>query len=62
MRNFACETKSFRKAPRKLLKLLAREIGDFAVSCNFKALRPVLFPPLSSSAFSARAPDVESGF
>jgi hypothetical protein len=45
MRNFACEVKSFRKGPRKLLKSLAHEITDFAVSCDFKGLRPVLFRP-----------------
>jgi hypothetical protein len=45
MRNFACEVKSFRKGPRKLLKSLANEITDFAASCDFKGLRPVLFRP-----------------
>jgi hypothetical protein len=52
MRNFACEVKSFRKGPRKLLKSLAHEITDFAVSCDFKGLRPVLFRP---RLFSVRA-------
>src|SRR5271156_6466074 len=35
--------KSFRKGSRKLLKSLAHEISDCAVSCDFKGLRRVLF-------------------
>ena len=42
-KNFACETILFRQVPRKLLKSLGREISDFAVSCDFKGLRPILF-------------------
>jgi hypothetical protein len=54
LKNFTCEMKSFRKAPRKLLKSLAHEIYDFGVSCYFKGLRPFLFHAFSTSAFSAR--------
>jgi len=32
--------------PRKLLKSVGREISDFAVSCDFKGLRPILFRAL----------------
>jgi hypothetical protein len=60
LENFACEMKSFRQGLRKLLKSLASEINDFAVSRDFKGLRQVLFRPVSTSAFSARAPDVET--
>ena len=54
--NFACEKILFRQAPRKLLKSLGREISNFAVSCDFKGLRPILFrAPFSPSVFrSAR--------
>jgi hypothetical protein len=52
--------KSFRQDLRKLLKSLASEINDFAVSRDFKGLRQVLYPPFSTSAFSARARDVET--
>jgi hypothetical protein len=55
--------KSFRQGSRKLLKSLAHEISDFAVSCDFKGLRHVLFrAPFSTSAVSARAPGVENKF
>jgi hypothetical protein len=55
--------KSFRQASRKLLKSLAREIDDFAVSCDFKGLRHVLLrAPSSTSAVSALAPGVENKF
>ena len=33
----------FARHPRKLLKSLGREISDFAVSCDFKGLRPIFF-------------------
>jgi hypothetical protein len=51
--------KSFRQGLRKLLKSFASEINDFAVSRDFTGLRQ-LFRPFSTSAFSARAPDVET--
>jgi hypothetical protein len=55
--------KSFRQGSRKLLKSLAHEISDFAVSCDFKGLRNVLFrAPFSTSAVSALAPCVENKF
>jgi hypothetical protein len=41
LRNFACERKTFRSGARKPLKSLGREIGNFAVRNDFKALRGV---------------------
>ena len=52
--NFACETILFRQAPRKLLKSLGREISDFAVSCDFKGLRPILFRAFFAVRFPIR--------
>ena len=46
LENFACEMKSFRQGSRKLLKSLAREIYDCAVSCDSKGLGRVLFRAL----------------
>src|SRR5271168_190442 len=39
--NFACERKTFRFGVRKPLILLGREIGGFAVRCDFKGLRRI---------------------
>ena len=50
--NFACETILFREGPRKLLKLLGCEMSDFAVSCDFNGLRPVLFRSFFRAPFS----------
>jgi hypothetical protein len=50
--NFACEAIWFRKAPRKLLKSLRREIVVTAVSCDFKGLRPIFFALLFRRPFS----------
>jgi hypothetical protein len=53
--------KSFRQASRKLLKSLAGEINDCAVSCDFNGLRHVLLrAPFSTTAVSALAPGVEN--
>jgi hypothetical protein len=41
--NFACERSLFRRARRKPLKSLEREIAHFADWCDFKWLRPILF-------------------
>jgi len=47
---------------RKSLKLLDREMSDFAVSCDFKGLRPVLFRTFFSLRFSIRASGLEADF
>jgi hypothetical protein len=54
LENFACERILFRQAPRKLLKSLRREIYDFAVSCDFRGLRPILFRAFLAVRFSIR--------
>jgi hypothetical protein len=43
LKNFACETILFRQATRKLLKSFGYETYGFAVSCDLKGLRPILF-------------------
>ena len=50
--NFACETILFREGLRKLLKSLGREMSDFAVSCDIKGLRPILFRAFIRRPFS----------
>jgi hypothetical protein len=52
LENFACETFLLRQAPSKLLKSLAHEISVFAVSCDFKGLRPIFFRALLRRPFS----------
>ena len=52
---FACDTILFRRAARKLLKSLGREMCDFVVSCDFKGLRPIFFAlSFSPSVFGSR--------
>ena len=52
--NFACETILFRRAARKLLKSLGREMCEFAVSCGFQGVTPPFF-----SRFLFRRPSSE---
>jgi hypothetical protein len=59
MINFACETILLRETPRKLLKSLGPEISYFAVSCDFKGLRPALF---RTSFATVRFPSVRQTY
>ena len=52
--NFACETILFREGPRKLLKSLGAKLFDFAVSCDFNGLHPILFRGFFALRFPIR--------
>jgi hypothetical protein len=54
--NFARETISFRERPRKLLESLGREMSDFADSCDFNGLGPILFRGFFALRFPIRPP------